>query len=55
MNTAICSCCFGVIIEDFVIPLVLKTTSELCTTEFESNKICEDFLPKNKDDYFQCA
>ena len=23
--------------------------------EFKSHKICEDFSPKNKDDYFQCV
>ena len=39
-----CNCCFGVIINNIVISLVLMTKSKVCTPNiFESHKIYDEF------------
>ena len=35
-----------VIIKGFAIPLAQKITSKVCTPEFESHRVCEDFSQK---------
>ena len=36
-----------VIIKGFAIPITLKITSKVCTPEFESHRVCEDFSQKS--------
>ena len=50
-----CNYCLGVIIKDFDITLALKIRSSVCTPKFEGYNICEDFEPKNRDDYFSLS
>ena len=38
-----CDSCFGVIINDFTIPLVLKIRPKMSTPKFKSDRIYEDF------------
>ena len=52
MNAAMCNCCFGVIINNIVISLVLMTKSKVCTPDiFESHKIYDEFA----DEYFSAT
>ena len=38
----------SVIISEFAIRHALQISSKVCIPEFESNKICEEFSPRNK-------
>ena len=51
MKTAMCNHRIVVIISVLAIPLALKITSKVCTPEFESHRVCEDFSQKSLDDH----
>ena len=53
MNTTMCNHRIVVIISDFAIPLALKITSKVCTLEFESHRVCEEFSQKSLDNHSQ--
>ena len=42
----------GIIIKNFAIQVTFTITPKVCTPKFESHKICKDFWPNNKDDFF---
>ena len=55
MNTTMCNHRIVVIIKGFAIPLALVITSKVCTPEYESPRVCEDFSQKSLDDHSQGA